>query len=215
MEEMRGGGDDLGGGLAEVFAEFAPERVEHEFGRGFPGRGSFDEALGIEVEVDVEVEVEVEVAGSLGRTAVVARECGPNSGSQADSCLILSQVLTYLAKSPVRCLRFGKMPDFVDHQNSVPLFHGLDEFGGAPGPAQGALVGGVGAAMTSLEERFWYLGLDALGAEGKGDDGAARDGRVRREGGCPPWPIQSTSRCRCGLGRSGSRDVRRGRSASC
>ena len=50
MEEMRRRGDDLGGGFAQVLAEFAPERVEHEFGRAFPAR-VFGDQHHVEVHV--------------------------------------------------------------------------------------------------------------------------------------------------------------------
>ena len=160
MEEMREGGDDLGGGLAEVFPEFSPERVEHQLGGGFLA-GVLLYALGIEVDALASVvvsDVLLFLLGSAGPTRVAGR-----------LLLDLEPGVDVLGKEPRATLRFGKVPDFVDRQNRVPLFHGLDEFGGAPGPAQGALVGGVGAAMTSLEERFWHLGLDVLGAEGKGE----------------------------------------------
>ena len=49
MEEVRGGGDDLGGWLAEVLAEFSPEGVEHQFGRGFLA-GVLCDALGVELD---------------------------------------------------------------------------------------------------------------------------------------------------------------------
>ena len=45
----------------------------------------------------------------------------------------------------------------MNGQKGVSLFHGLEEFGGAPDPSQSVLVGGVG-----------HLGLHALGTEGKG-----------------------------------------------
>ena len=159
LEEMRGGGDDLGGGLAEVFPEFAPERVEHEFGRGFP-TWVLDEAFRVEVDALalVVADVPLFLLGSAGPTRVAGR-----------FLLDLEPGVDVLGIAPRATLRFGKVPDFVDRQNRVPLFHGLDELWGAPGPAQGAFVGGVGAAMTSLEERFGHLGLDALGAEGKGE----------------------------------------------
>ena len=51
----------------------------------------------------------------------------------------------------------------------VPLFHGLDEFGRAPGPSQSALVGGVRTGAAFFEERFAHLGLHALGAERKSE----------------------------------------------
>ena len=145
MEEMRGGGDDLGGGLAQVFAEFAPERVEHEFGRGFPA-GVLDEALRIEVDVlpfTVSLDVLLLLRGSAGPTRVA-------SGFLLD----LEPGVDILGEEPRPTLRFGKMPDFVNRQNRVTLFHGLDEFGGAPGPAQGVLVGGVGTVAALFEERF-------------------------------------------------------------
>ena len=160
MEEMRGGGDDLGGGLAQVFAEFTPERVEHEFGRGFPP-GVLDEALRIEADVlpfAVGLDVLLFLRGSAGPTRVA-------SGFLLD----LEPGVHVPGKEPRATLRFGKMPDFVDRQNRVPLFHGLDEFGGARGPAQSALVGGVGTVPALFEERFGPLGLHALGAEGKGE----------------------------------------------
>ena len=155
LEKMRGGGDDLGSGLAQVFAEFAPERVEHEFGRGFPA-GVLNEALRIELDalaLVVVADVPLLLLGSEGPTRVA-------SGFLLD----LEPGVDVPGEESRETSRFGKIPDFVYRQNRAPLFHGLDEFGGAPGPAQVALVGGVGAAMTSLEERFWHLGLDALGA---------------------------------------------------
>ena len=119
------------------------------------------DALGIQVDSlasPVVSDVLLFLLGSEGPTRVA-------SGFLLD----LEPGADVLGKEPRATLRFGKVPDFVERQNLLPLFHGLDEFGGAPSPAQGALVGGVGAAMTSLEERFWHLGLDALGAEGKGE----------------------------------------------
>ena len=126
MEEMRGGGDDLGGGLAEVFAEFAPERVEHEFGCGFPP-AILDEALGVErdaLALVVVADVLLLLLGSAG-PARVAR----------GFLLDLEPGVDVPGKESRAALRFGKMPDFVDGGDGVALFHGLDEFGGAPGPA--------------------------------------------------------------------------------
>ena len=70
MEEMRGDGDDLGGGLAEVSSEFSPERVEHQLGRGFLA-GVLLDALGIEVDVLASVvvsDVLLFLLGSAGPT---------------------------------------------------------------------------------------------------------------------------------------------------
>ena len=75
MIETRGGGDDLGGGLAQVFAEFAPERVEHEFGRGFLA-GVLDDALRVEVDAlasPVVSDVLLFLLGSAGPTRVASR----------------------------------------------------------------------------------------------------------------------------------------------
>ena len=74
MEEMRGGGDDLGGGFAQILAEFAPEGVEHEFGRGFPAR-VLDEALRIEADAlafSVGLDVLQLLLGSAGPTRVAS-----------------------------------------------------------------------------------------------------------------------------------------------
>ena len=160
MEEVRGGGDDLGGGFAQILAEFAQERVEHEFRRGFP-TGALDEALRVEVDAlvsPVGLDVLLFLLGSAGPTRV---------GSAF--LLDLEPRVDVLGEELHAASRVGKMPDFVNGQNRVPLFHGLDEFGGAPGPAQSALVGGVGTVAALFEERFAHLGLHALGAQGKGE----------------------------------------------
>ena len=74
MEEMRGGGDDLGGGFAEVLAEFTPEGVEHEFGRGFSA-GVFWRSTTRRGRCP-------RVLGRLGCTPMSAQGSGPNRDSQ-------------------------------------------------------------------------------------------------------------------------------------
>ena len=74
MEEMRGGGDDLGGGFTQILAGFAPEGVEHEFGRGFPA-GVFGDQRRVEADAlafSVGLDVLQFLLGSAGPTRVAS-----------------------------------------------------------------------------------------------------------------------------------------------
>ena len=61
------------------------------------------------------------------------------------------------------------MPDFVDLDQGVPLFHGFDQLGGAPGPAQRAISVGMRTIMVATQHGFGLLFLDTGAAERKGE----------------------------------------------
>jgi len=68
-----------------------------------------------------------------------------------DSCLIFEPSVDVIGEEPL--LAFFEVPDFVDFLDDVTHFDGSTEFGCAPGPAQHALIVGMGAMMRLVVKR--------------------------------------------------------------
>ena len=66
------------------------------------------------------------------------------------------------------CLLLGKVPDLVDGENGVPLFHGFVEFGGAPSPGECPLIVLVMTQPGLVVEGLVKVRFHAHSAQGKG-----------------------------------------------
>ena len=119
-----------GGGFEEIFAELAPEAVEHEFGGSFPS-GIFLDETGIEIDAFLFL-VSGDVLGF-----VLSRD-GPSRIASRFLLDLEPRVDVILEQSPLTLLGRQVM-HFVDFDERVSHGNGFQEFGGAPGPSQGVL----------------------------------------------------------------------------
>ena len=122
--------DSGGGGFEEIFAELAPESVEHEFGGGFAS-GIFLDETGIEVDAFLLL-----VSGDV--LGFVLRRDSPSRVASGFLLDLEPRVDVILEQSPLMLLGREVM-DFVDFDERVSHGNGFQEFGGAPGPSKGAL----------------------------------------------------------------------------
>ena len=116
-EQMGGVFDSDGGGFVDPLPEFAPETVQHEFGRGF-------------------------ATGVLGNTGNVQSDPFPflvtknivtfllegltPTGPSRGFLFQLEPRVYVIGKKTRLALLGGKMPDFVNLDQRVPLFDGFD-----------------------------------------------------------------------------------------
>jgi len=149
----------------QVFAELAPEAVEHEFGSSFPS-GIFLDHGGVESDpffLLVLVDVARFVFGGVAPGRVASRfllDFEPSVDVIGEETLLL----------------FFEVPDFVDLLDDVTLLDGFAEFGDTPGPAQHALVVGMGAMVQLVVKRFGHLFFHAGAAEWESEFAVATKG---------------------------------------
>ena len=125
-EQMGGVLDSDGGGFVDPLPKLAPETVQHELGRGL-ATGIFGNAGNVQSD-PLPFLVTKNVLSFLLEGLTPA---GPPRGFLFQ---LQPGVDVRGEKTRLALLR-GKMPDFVDLNQGVPLFHSFDQFGRAPGPA--------------------------------------------------------------------------------
>ena len=124
-EQMGRALDGDGGGFVNALAKLAPETVEHELGGGL-ATGIFGDAANVQSDTLPFLVAENILSFLLeGLTPT-----GPPRGFLFD----LEPGVDVTGEKTCLALFRGKMPDFVDLDQRVPLFDGFDEFGRAPGP---------------------------------------------------------------------------------
>ena len=123
-----------GGGFEEIFAELAPEAVEHEFGGGFTS-GIFLDETGIEFDTFFLL-----VSGDV--LGFVLRRDGPSRVASGFLLDLEPRVDVILEQSPFTLL-WREVMHFVDFDERVSHGDGFQEFGDAPGPSKGALFARV------------------------------------------------------------------------
>ena len=117
IEQMGGVLDSDGGGFVDPFPEFAPETVQHELGRGF-ATGIFGNAGNVQSDPFPFLVTKNVVSLLLeGLTPT-----GPPRGFLFQ----LEPGVDVIGKKTRLALLRGKMPDFVDLDQRVPLFDGFD-----------------------------------------------------------------------------------------
>ena len=115
--------DSFGGGFVEIFAKFAPEAVEHEFGRGLAS-GVLDDEVRVEVDV-FPLPVLMDIVG------FVCRSGGP--GGVASGLLFdFEPGIDVFGKESDLTSFWREVVDFVNLDESVSEFNGFLDFGGAP-----------------------------------------------------------------------------------
>ena len=125
-EQMGGVLDGDGGGFVDPLAEFTPETVEHQFGCGL-ATWIFGNAGNVQSDTLPFLVTKNVVSFLLeGLTPT-----GPPRGFLFQ----LEPGVDVIGEKTRLALLGGKMPDFVDLDESVPLFDGFDQLGRAPGSA--------------------------------------------------------------------------------
>ena len=123
-EQMGGVFDGDGGGFVDSLPEFTPETVEHELGGGL-ATGVFGNAGNVQSDTLPFLVAKNVLAFLLkGLTPT-----GPPCGFLFD----LEPGVDVISKKTRLALLRGKMPDFVDLDQRVPLFDSFDQFRCAPG----------------------------------------------------------------------------------
>ena len=125
-EQMDGVFHSDSGGFVDPLAEFAPETVQHELGGGL-ATGVFGNAGNVQSDA-LPLLVTKNVVSFLleGLTPT-----GPPRRFLFD----LEPRVDVIGEKTRLALLRGKMPDFMDLDQRVPLFDGFDQLGRAPGPA--------------------------------------------------------------------------------
>ena len=124
VEQIGGVLNGDSGGFVDSLPEFAPETVEHELGGGL-ATGVFGNAGNVQSDAFPFLVTKNVVAFLLeGLTPT-----GPPCGFLFD----LEPRVHVISKKTRLALLRGKMPDFVDLDQRVPLFDSFDQFGCAPG----------------------------------------------------------------------------------
>ena len=114
------------GGFVDPLPEFTPETVQHEFGCGL-ATGVFDNTGNVQSDTLPFLVAKNVVAFLLkGLTPT-----GPPRGFLFD----LEPRVDVIGEKTCLALLGGKMPDFMDLDQRVPLFDSFDQFGRAPGAA--------------------------------------------------------------------------------
>ena len=124
-EQMSGVPDSDGGGFVDPLAKLAPETVQHQFGRGLATR-IFGNAGNIESD-PLPFLVTKNVLSFLLEGLTPA-------GPPRRFLFQLEPGVDVRGEKTRLALLGGKMPDFVDLDEGVPLFDGFDQLGRAPGP---------------------------------------------------------------------------------
>ena len=120
IEQMGGVFDSDGGGFVDPLPEFAPETVQHELGRGF-ATGIFGNAGNVQSDPFPFLVTKNVVSFLLeGLTPT-----GPPRRFLFD----LEPRVDVIGEETRLALLGGKMPDFMDFDQRVPLFDGFDELG--------------------------------------------------------------------------------------
>ena len=144
----------------QIFPEFSPEAVEHEFGSGFTS-WIFNNVSWIEVDVFFLFVTSDVIRFGFGGVDAAGVPCR--------FLLDFEPGVDVLRKESCFSLVRWEMPDFVDLDYSVSHFDGFDELGGAPGPTQLSLFGSMGTIVRLFQEAFWHFFFDATLAEGDGE----------------------------------------------
>ena len=125
-EQMGGVLNGDGGGFVDALPKLAPETIQHEFGSGFATR-VFGNARNVQSDP-----LPFLVAKNV--LAFLLEGLAP-AGSPRGFLLEFKPSIDVLSEKTRLTLLGGKMPDFMDFDQGVPLFHRFDQFGRAPGPA--------------------------------------------------------------------------------
>ena len=126
VEQMGGVVNSDGGGFIDSLPEFAPETVQHELGCGF-ATGIFGNAGNIQSDPFPFLVTKNVVAFLLKGLTPAGPPCG--------FLFQLEPRVHVIGKKTRSALLGGKMPDFVNLDQRVPLFDSFDQFGRAPGAA--------------------------------------------------------------------------------
>ena len=118
--------DGDGGGFVDPLAEFTPETVEHELGRGLTS-GVFSDAANVQTDA-LPLLVAKNVLSFLLEGLTPA-------GPSRRFLFQLEPGVDLIGEKTCLALLGGKMPDFMNLDQRVPLFDGFDQFGRAPGAA--------------------------------------------------------------------------------
>ena len=126
IEQMGGLPDGDGGGFVDPLAEFAPETIQHELGGGL-ATGVFGNTGNVQSDA-LSFLVAKNVVSFLleGLTPT-----GPPHGFLFQ----LEPGVHVIGEKTRLALLRGKMPDFMDLDQRVPLFDSFDQLGRAPGSA--------------------------------------------------------------------------------
>ena len=116
--------DGDGGGFVDPLAEFTPEAVEHELGGGF-ATWIFGNAANVQTDA-LPLLVTKNIVSFLLESLTPA---GPPRRFLFD----LEPRVDVIGEKTRLALLGGKMPDFMDLDQRVPLFDSFDQFRCAPG----------------------------------------------------------------------------------
>ena len=123
-EQMGGVFDRDGGGFVDPLPEFAPETVQHKLGGGLATG-----VLGNTGNVQLDAFPFLVTKNVLAFLFKGLTPTGPPGGFLFD----LEPGVDVISKKTCLALLRGKMPDFMDLDQRVPLFDSFDQFGRAPG----------------------------------------------------------------------------------
>ena len=126
VEQMGGVLNSDGGGFIDPLPKFAPETVQHELDRSL-ATGIFGNAGNVQPDALPFLVTKNVVAFLLEGLTPAGPPCG--------FLFQLEPRVDVISEKTCLALLRGKMPDFVDLDQCVPLFDGFDQFGRAPGAA--------------------------------------------------------------------------------
>ena len=126
IEQIGGLLNGDGGGFVDSLPEFTPETVQHEFGGGL-ATGVFGYTGNVQSDT-LPFLVTKNVVAFLLKGLTPTR---PPRGFLFD----LEPRVHVISKKTCLALLRGKMPDFMDLDERVPLFDSFDQFGCTPGAA--------------------------------------------------------------------------------
>ena len=126
IEQMGGVLDSDGGGFVDPLPKLAPETVQHQFGGTLATR-IFGNAGNVQSDT-LSFQVAKNVLSFLLEGLTPA-------GSPRGFLFQLQPSVDVRGEKTCLALFGGKMPDFVDLDEGIPLFHGFDQFGRTPGSA--------------------------------------------------------------------------------
>ena len=150
-----------------AFPKFSPKTVQHQLGSGL-ATGIFGDAGNVQADpLSFLVPEKVVPALFEGLT---------QRGPASRFLLNFQPSIDVIGKKTRPTLLGREMPDFIDAMDSVPLGHGLDQLGRAPGPAQHPISVGMMAVMGAIHHGFGLFFPDTAAAEWKGEFLTTADG---------------------------------------
>ena len=126
VEQIGGVLNGDSGGFVDPFPEFAPETVQHELGGGL-ATGVFGYTGNVQLDT-------LPFLVTKNVLAFLLKGLTP-AGPPCRFLFDLEPRIHVISKKTCLALLRGKMPDFMDLDQRVPLFDRFDQFGRAPGAA--------------------------------------------------------------------------------